>query len=226
MDSTGDTGADYDLTCTEEEGCAADDGTCDMDHECDYDDVVNPAVLEICAGDTGCDFVESAGHGRIIWNYVDRPVNFGVDEPRMVFTGRGDLTLCAEDSDDIIEAGWDTGGDWDVPSTSPCPDSVVTDRHDPGVIPLPEEEFKMYVRGDEMNVHHYVHYWDGSTWDEGRFIAIYFDDETTFVPEQCLENGDAIVFPGTPPKEGLFFRASPEPGCFDVGGIVFAEHIN
>lgn len=250
IDSVDEYGADFDITCTSGGGCAADADTCPYNSLCDWDDVSadgGAAVEEICHDETaGCFYLDNAGHGRLMWEYIaNGAVDFATDEPRMLLSGSPESPGCASAlaADNLYVASWDISGTpfWDIATSGSCPTDAISASHDPGVIPLPNGEFKAYYR-DGMT-QYYVAYWDGSGWVDETAIDLAFDDSTydgsiNSTLQTCLENVDALVYinSGTP-VEGAFFREVKHDGsngCFSAdgtsggafGGIVYAEHRN
>lgn len=139
-------------------------------------------------------------------------------------------------------------GAWDLPTSGTCPDGTVwSDRHDPGVIPLPGGQFKMYVQeGTGLSApdggHIEVCYTNGATWGDCRDVEFAFDDGSRrgVKPNdmglgslaelyECLENIDTIVYAaGGSVYHGAFLKANTwttndAQSCFGAGGIVFAE---
>lgn len=250
IDSVDEYGADFDITCTYAGNCAADTDTCSYNNLCDWDDVssdAGAATEEICHDETSaCYNLDNAGHGRMMWAYIaNGAIDFGSDEPQMLFTGSPESPGCASGlaADNLYVANWDISGTpfWDVGTSGSCPTTSVSARHDPGVIPLPNDEFKAYYRYDVSQ--YYVAYWDGTAWVDETTIDLAFDDSTydgsiNSTLQACLENVDALVYIDSGnPVEGAFFREvkhSGSNGCFSTngtaggafGGIVYAEHRN
>lgn len=239
IDSVDEAGSDFGLECLG--SCAADGIACPTGDMCDWDDDDSSggaAVLDICSDETlpACFYLNNSGHGKYIWgslfgDYVD----FGSDTPVMVFTGSpGSGADCDGFADDIYTATWNPGSaTWSVPYvTSPknCPTITITDRHDPGILPLPFGEAKMYLQSGltEFQVYHS----DGTTWFGPSAITIGFDDGSggyslgTPSLHTCLENIEIIIYhDGQTGFEGAFFKANTG-SCFSAGGILFAEHRN
>jgi hypothetical protein len=222
-----------------------DGDTCPYGSKCDFEDDSadgGAAVEELCSdGTSDCDYQTDAAHGRILWDYVAYgPVDDAVDEPKIAFSGNRDVTACPSTGvfgagqSDLYIGEWD-GAEFQAPTSGSCPVPAIKDAHDPGMIPLPNDTFKMYYQVDLSEFH--VVYWDGSAWVYDREIEIAFDDSTTLgtVPTspslaECLENMDAIILPSEGGgNAGAFFKAMKETGlglgdCFgSATGIVFAE---
>lgn len=244
MDSTNEEGTDFGLTCTVGGGCDQDGDTCPYGSKCDFEDDSSDdgeAVEELCSdGTSACDYQTDAAHGRILWDYVAYGgVNDSVDEPKLVFSGNRDSTTCTSSDfgfprTDIYTAEWD-GAEFQAATSGSCPVPTIADAHDPAMLPLPFDTFKMYYHY-QAEAFHVVH-WDGTAWVHDREIEIAFDDSTTLgtVPTspslgQCLGNMDALILPSEGGGDtGAFFKARnvTDPGavtCFgSLLGIVFAE---
>jgi hypothetical protein len=228
-----DAGEDFDMECTTSGGCDAYTDTCPNGGFCAWDDA-SYAALELCStGGVACDYIRNAGHGGIAWDYVlnTAGVNLLLDEPMMFFTGAPDGAVCSDQgtaADDIYLARWN-GSIWDLDlDGGGCPASYLDDFHDPGITPLPFDEFKVYVQErSEIGFDFWVYYWDGSALVDGAQIEIYFDGAGA-IDENCLENIDTFVHvSGGNLHEGAFFKATADTSsndCFTTGGgIVFAE---
>ncbi len=220
VDSTDEEGTDFGLECTTGGGCT----NCAYGDYCDY----SGATLAIDAdGDAGDEYIDSAAHGRMMWNYVSEgAVDFGSDSPGMLFTGDTDGTTCShmgtEGPDDIFRATWDTSSSsWDIADDGGSPACPVSlgdsdDQHDPGVTPLPDGEFMTFVR---QGSNAYVHYWDPSTsaWGDRAEFKVCYDhatgdecgDPATYCTEitgDCIGNLDSMVTSVGGPNGGLFFH--------------------
>lgn len=226
VDSTDVAGADFGIECTDAGGCTS----CAYEALCDYEEV---AVIEVCAGGgTGCTELDAARHGKILWDYIaDGALDFDNDVPGMVFTGEREAASCypGYDHSDIHMADWDpTGAAWDIEMVSGCAEIHVAEQHDPGVIPLPGGEFKMYSHTTLGDIR--VQYWDpvAGEWGDSASIEVVFDDgSSTSVSNACLENVETLVRKGTGlADEVMFARALAGTGCFSAGGIIYAEHTN
>lgn len=158
----------------------------------------------------------------------------------MVSTGSGNTSVgyCAavgDGSDDLYQSVW-SGSAWavDVDGGSPsCGEAYVEDRHDPGIIPLPDDEFKMYVWDHDTAP--VVMYWndDLGVWEDETTFEIWLDDGFTTEVTACAKNLDVVVHVDPPVvREQMFFRAVREfdsTGCF-VGaewamGVLSAERV-
>ena len=259
LDSTDDVGDAFDVECGDTGGCDLDVDTCAYGDLCDLEDVSadgGEATLEICADtdDADCFYLDEAAHGRLVTNYVEDPVvEFASEEPSLLFTGQMDSTCSAYSGEsDIMQAWWDAGAQaWDMDVDGSCPDGTIgEDRHDPGVIPLPEGEFKVYMQhgagdGADDGGHIEVCYWNGTLWEDCQDVEFAFDDGSSrgVSPNsmglgtlaeiyECVANIDAIVFieSGTV-YEGAFLKAATwtthdSDACFLNGGVLYAEHRN
>lgn len=235
IDSYGSEGSDFDLTCGNPFGCSVGGGTCGHGDECDW----SSAWEEICDdGIAACDYMESAGHGRILWDYIAYGgVDFGSDAFSMIFTGDiADSCEDGEDPDDIFQADWlpeATPPQWSVPDVDvdECPDMVEDGGHDPAMTPLPEDSFKAYWASPVMGsqVHRVCYTDDVVSWGDCSEIDFAFDDSTRLGTLDsslldCVGNMDTLVFVGTSgPKEGAFLQAGTKEGCFASHSILFAE---
>jgi hypothetical protein len=221
VDSVDDIGDDfglYDLTCN-----SGNPGVCDWS---------GVGEVAICAdGTAGCSEVDNALHGRWAWEYmVLGPPDLSVDEPMVLFSGEGDdeedgtcqATLPDNDNkNDILLATWDASGqEWVVSlDGSGCPEALIADYHDPGVVPLPDgatDDFKVYAKA----------------WNAGTLTTFYvtdlsssptvedcldcqpnptfkFDDiYDTPLDTDCMANVDVFTYlDGSTPREGMFFDA-------------------
>lgn len=246
VSSVDEDGTDFNLECLSTSCAVSGGGTCAENDMCDWDS--SDATMDLCRDNSaGCYYLASAGHGRIMWDYVlNGAVNFEVDQPGMLFTGDNFHGACSYGGGpaDTYQATWsDTGMAWEVPLSGSCPeyDPNMEDRHDPAVIPLPGGAFKAYVMDADAGQQHLVCYSDdGETWDDCANIEFAFDDgsrlgSTTEDPMPCLGDLDALVFLDVGgPHEGGFLQASEGDGVsacvvagpFADGGIVFVEHRN
>lgn len=188
----------------------------------------------------------------MVRNYaVDGPIDFDDADLKMLVTGRPRDSCTTEYGSntigDIYEATWD-GSNWSTPVTSSCPDAIdgLEDHHDPGVIALPNGEFKAYVNLGSSTYtagRFDVCYYDGSTWGDCQPIELAFDDGSTLgsldtALQYCLGNVDALRWTLSPVVEGAFFQEKggyedDTTACFGTdsydltgNGIVFAEHRN
>lgn len=255
--SDDDLGSDFGLSCslspncgqTARSGICPNGDLCDMeDKSSDGSDAMTDAILAIpyTSGTLSTDH-DIAGHGRIIWDYLLYPeLDFSTDDPGMVYTGAPLSSSCSAiggSTDDLYIASWD-GTEWVTPVDpgTGCVDTDLPDLHDPGVMPLPNQNgFKMYAKSGTTQF--YVCYSDdGTTWDSAncQTIELAFDDGTLLGSlstglQSCLQNIDVLIYDdGTAYKKGAFFRAVPDDAtntCFassgtPFGGIVFAEHRN
>ena len=247
MESADEQGADFGLECTAGSTCQADGEDCQIGDMCDYEDDSADGYglgeIAICAtGSDACFNLHGARHGRIMWDYLSNgPVDFSTDEPWMVFSGNTDNSDCTNPGStsqpEIYRAEWDsTGGEWvvvdDGGSPHACP--VVqgsNDRHDPGVVPLPDGSFKMYYK-EGMDTP-YVVYWDpvGAEWEDEAEIQVFLDDGGTTDVSFCVENMDVVKYDDDWASPNLmFFKADSDTqtsGCFDdSSGILSAYQDN
>jgi hypothetical protein len=176
-----------------------------------------------------------------MWDYIGEGVpDLATDYPAVLFTGRTDDDDCpwtVGTMDDIFLADW-TGSAWDVALDSGCPEVQIVDMHDPGVIPLPGGEFKVYVRNDATPPAAItIYYWDGDAWEDDTSDAVFYLDDggTTLVDPGCVGNVDAFArFEGGVALEGMMVQiaeADPDTGDWcgvglETPGIYFAELSN
>ena len=222
----------------------------------------------LCADEDSavCFYLTEAAHGRMMWNFLEHPViEFTVDDPWMLFSGNmsGDCAdYVFQDENlgpaDLMQAQWQSGlGFWEMETDEVdtdlfCPvDLVHEDRHDPGIIPLPQGEFKAYFQEDSGSTsddggHIWECYLHQDTWQDCTEIELAFDDGTTdgLLPAdfgftladlyECVANIDTVVYwTGSEFQHAAFLHASTQepydsdPGdpqwCFSEGGILFAE---
>ena len=129
---------------------------------------------------------------------------------------------------------------WDVDKEtvggSDCGEVHIEDGHDPGIIPMPFGEFKMYYRlGSEV----IVAYGDGTSWEDASPVEFLWDGDSTGPTSDCVGNVTTLIHDGGTIHEGMFFTLmdSDQPNCttgFDDSDgstqddrrIVFAEHTN
>jgi len=250
VDSVDEWGADFGLECDDGGDCVADGDTCVQYDYCDWEDDdedSEPAVEGPCSnGLDACSNLVRAGHGRILRDYIGNgwSINFDTQTPKMIFTGAnddgtssadGDCSATGTGQDDLYAAVWNNSSElWDVATDSGSPDCPVDeseDRHDPGIIPLPGDEYKRYAFEGLDTLH--VAYWNGSTWEDESAVLVHFDDGSggagSAVDPYCFDNPDAIVYHDGSPVEGMFLHLMEDWGahsCFDDAGIAYAEHIN
>ena len=238
VDSTDDIGDDFALTCYSSpcEGAGLDGETCPYGGECDYDD--DDATehglatggardgAELCSTDPAsstCNWLTSCAHGRCMLGYIEDPtVDFSVDNPMMLFSGKTDHTYGDAGLGDVFQAEWDTGTEsWDTPNNgSSYAYDAIADYHDPGIVPLPNGEFKGYFKSNNaintvasFQVCYYAY--TGSAWEWGDCtpIELGFEGAGAQVPALpfCLNNIDTIVMiDENGPHEGAFFQAARE----------------
>jgi len=166
---------------------------------------------------TSTEYVVHARHGRVGWHYLADPwLTEGSDSADMLVMLERPSSggSCVNtDADDIGKAtgSWDsTAGQWEWTVTtdtgSPdCPVIQTDNAHDPGLIPLPGGEYKMYfVEGGVLN----VAYWDGSAWEDKAPIVLRWDGSSSSGPSHaCAENPSTLVHKrGSIIREGMFFR--------------------
>ncbi len=260
VESVDEEGLDAAVECTDTDDCELSDGdTCLETELCDFEDISGDGdgvgEISVCVdGDASCtNDLYGARHGRIMHNYVDHPtLNLTTGDYSMVFTGAPDGTTCTQVStnqDDLYRAEWDTTNqEWDVVLSSGCPEPQGSygtymgspqdgDMHDPGVLPLPDGEFKMYAEREQGTL--FVLYWNpvSEEWEDVTEIEIYLDDGSGGFGDDasaCIDNIDVVVNPGPPPVEAMFFKAraaSQTSGCFvgsgsEAPGILYAKHNN
>lgn len=220
-DSVDDIGDDFDLTCSS--CCAGASST-----ECDFPtaEAASPptAGVAVCADSSAsCYELKDALHGRWMWDYIADPVpDMTSDSPTILFSGSPDGVTCSAvggGQADIYQATWDPVGEtWEVLMDGSCPDAIITDAHDPGIIPLPNGDFKAYVVDASHEL--VIHYYNGVTesWETGTSVVeIYFEGDSTVVDHDCIANVDAFVHVDGGPLEGMFFYLAPSDGAFEVG---------
>ena len=252
VESADEQGADFGLECTESP-CYADGQECQNGEMCDYEDESEDGYgfgeIALCAdGSEICTNLYGARHGRIMWDYLaEGPVDFSTDDPWMVFTGTADddpspYGGCEnpgiDGQDEIYRAEWDySGGEWDVVDDGGAPHicPIVQgsdDRHDPGVVPLPDGSFKMYYKQEYDTL--YVIYWNplSEAWEDEAEIQVFLDDGGTTDISACVENMDVLKYDDDWSSPNLmFFMGERDDGishtCFDDGpGILSAYQDN
>jgi len=225
-DSTDEEGTDFSLECTDPGGCT----DCAYGDFCDY----SGASLAIDAdGDAGDEYLDSAAHGRIMWDYVaSGAVDFTSDSPGMLFSGdvqAGPTCTQAGSAgpDDIYRATWDSSGwAWDIEDDGTCPESMGDgdDQHDPAVTPLPGGEFMAFVKvGGDVR----VYYWDptATAWEDDRTIRVCFDSgadpcgspttDCTTLTTDCMANVASLVTHTGAPQGGIFFHVGESGKPYD-----------
>lgn len=246
VDSVDDIGDDfnlYDTTCN-----SGGPGLCDWS---------GVGEVAICAdGTAGCSEVDNALHGRWAWEYmVLGPPDLSVDEPMLLFSGEGDdedddtclSTLPGSvDKNDILMATWDASGqEWVVTDDgSGCPEVLIADYHDPGVVPLPDgatDDFKVYAKAWNAGTLTTFYVNDLSTTptveaDQPSPTFIFDDIYDTPLDTDCMANVDVFTYlDGSTPREGMFFDGGVSSTSYDggscssgfnTGAVYFAELIN
>ena len=234
VDSTDDTGDDFNLTC----GTCCAGGTAG---ECYWSSV---ASVAICADSTsGCSHLARALHSRWQWDLIAYgPPVLASEYPTLLFTGSEDGNAGCDveggSTDDVYGATW-SGSAWAVDMTSSCPtDPFAVDEHDPAVTAYPGDEFKVYVV-DSSSPYDVVTYYQRSngTWEAQTPVPTFELEDSTVITGDCLADLDSFVFndSGTP-REGMFLKVAEDGDTNFEGhlcnsgtaaaGIYFAELSN
>jgi hypothetical protein len=252
IESTDEYGTDFNLSCSS--------GSCSADI---LDASASGIAIDPFVSGTDTEFVAHARHGRTGWNYIDDPwLVEGEDEPVMLFTfERPDTGDCFDTGTDDIawaDGSWSNSpGEWSwtVETDGSCPDCPVVqvgEGHDPGLIPLPDGEQKMYYK---QGGSFYVVYWNDSVWEDASPITFLWGGSGSDGPSPiCIGNITTLVHrSGSVVHEGMFLRLQDTLICIeknigwgedcegnpDIVGlddgncdgendaaIVFAEHVN
>ncbi|MCB9763781.1 MAG: hypothetical protein H6739_28690 [Alphaproteobacteria bacterium] len=220
VDSTDDVGDDFGLYCA---SCCADTGAT----ECDFPtaEAASPATagVAVCAdSSSSCDYLSDALHGRWMWDYIADPVpDMTSDAPSILFSGSPDGSTCTAvggGQADIYQATWNPSSEeWEVVMDSGCPKAIFEDAHDPGVIPLPNGDFKVYVvdSSHDVTIHYYnaiLGDWESDTSNP----EIHFAGPVT-VTHDCIANVDPFVYVDGDKYNGMFLYIHDSGVGFESG---------
>ena len=219
--SVDDVGDDFGTQCDTGGGC--DDG-CAYGDNCYFGGALTAVDAD---GDTGDEYVDMAGHGRAMWDPVAHGgVDFDGDTPSMVFTGEPDGSTCLDPGSgvqpDIYRVDW-SGSAWSVVGDggSPeCPLEQPEDEHDPAILPLTHDDYRMITQDESTVV---LRHWNGvdEEWEDFTTdIWVCLDPGDTSNPcddpatdcvafeGDCMEDFAFVHYVNGATKEtGLFFRA-------------------
>ena len=215
VQSTNEYGTDFDLDCS--------GGSC-------ADDILEAAASGIAVqplvSGTDTEYLKHARHGRVVWDYLGDPwLDVGEDTPDMLFTfeppSSGDCAGSAPDDIAWATGAYDTGSSewaWTVETLEDtgghdCVEVHEEDGHDPGLIPLPGDEMKMYFKKNDL---FYVGYWNGSDWVDASQINIWWEDSSDGPSHSCIGNVTTLVHRiGNDIHEGMFMRLQDTGICVE-----------
>lgn len=217
IDSVGDDFGLYCATC-----CQGASST-----ECDWTRAASGGTAGVALDALDYDF-DAMMHGRWMWPYIADPApDMDADTPSILFSGTPDGSTCPDQGTysegDIYLATWDPVGQawepYDSGDTDSCPDAVIVDAHDPGITPLPDDQYKVYVIAHGQDL--VAHYFNGTSVEAATASPqIMWDDGFgTIISDDCMANVDSFAYvdAGGTPHEGMFFYLHDSGVVFQSG---------